>query len=205
MSELMARESGLDPFLASAANAADRSGDLRVCLVPAMGHINLRGNANDSDFVAAIRSVLGQDLPVNANTMTVDSHRVYWLGPDEWLIVTAHENMRGLVEQISRMRQGQHVAVTDVSGGNILLRLVGENARDVLAKGCTLDFHPDALPVGHCAQSGLAKANILIGHIDKQPTYEIVVRRSFSEYLCLWLQQAGAEYGVEFTVGRAGT
>jgi len=201
MSELMARETGLDPFVASVANAAGRSGDLLVCVVPAMGHINLRGNVNNSEFVAAIRSVLGQDLPVNANTMTLDSHRVYWLGPDEWLIVTAHENTRGLVDQISRLREDQHVAVTDVSGGNILLRLVGENARDVLAKGCTLDFHPDALPVGHCAQSGLAKANMLIGYIDNQPTYEIVVRRTFSEYLCLWLQDAGAEYGVEFSVG----
>ncbi len=201
MSELMARETGLDPFVASIANAVGRSGDLLVCVVPAMGHINLRGNVNNSEFVAAIRSVLGQDLPVNANTMTLDSHRVYWLGPDEWLIVTAHENTRGLVDQISRLREDQHVAVTDVSGGNILLRLVGENARDVLAKGCTLDFHPDALPVGHCAQSGLAKANMLIGYIDNQPTYEIVVRRTFSEYLCLWLQDAGAEYGVEFSVG----
>lgn len=201
MSELVPRESGLDPLVASVAKAAGRSGDFRLCVVPAMGHLNLRGSANDSEFIVAVRAVLGQDLPVNANTMTIGSHSVYWLGPDEWLIVTAYKHTHGLVEKLGRLRQDQHVAVTDVSGGNILLRLVGANVRDVLAKGCTLDFHSGIFPVGHCAQSGLAKANVLIGHIDNKSTYEIVVRRSFSEYLCLWLQDAGAEYGVGFSVG----
>jgi sarcosine oxidase subunit gamma len=200
MSDLPARATGLEPFFATAANANNRGSNLRVCLVPAMGHINLRGNSNDAGFISSVESVLGLDLPVRSNTMTIDNHRVYWLGPDEWLIVTAHENVNGLVEQLVGALNDQHAAVTDISGSNILLRLAGENVRDVLAKGCTLDFNPDAMPIGHCAQSGLAKAGVLIGHIDDNSTYEIVVRRSFSEYLLLWLQSAGDEFGVEFSI-----
>ena len=80
------------------------------------------------------------------------------------------------------------------------MRINGPRVRDVLAKGCTLDFHPAEFEVGACAQSGLAKANILIGLIDEKPVFEIVVRRSFAEYLVLWLEHAATEYNVEFSV-----
>ena len=155
------------------------------------GFVNLRGDANNSKFVAAARSVLGQDLPLEANTMSIDKHHVYWLGPDEWLIVTAGEDSMELLTELRRALAKQHTAVTDVSGGNILLRLSGDNAHEILANGCTMDFHTGVFPIGHCAQSGLAKALVLIGHIDERPTYEIIVRRSFSEYLSHWLHAAG--------------
>ena len=198
-SEQPARESGLDSIFASASNATGRRADICARLVPAMRHINLRGNSNDAKLVAAVAMVLGQHLPVESNTMSIGGHCVYWLGPDEWLIVTAYDDADGLLTPLLALQEEHHVAVTDVSGGNILLRLTGECVRDVFAKGCTLDFHPDAMPAGHCAQSGLAKASVLIGHIDDEPTWDIVVRRSFSEYLCLWLQSAGEEYGVQFS------
>lgn len=200
MSEQLARESGLDPIFTAAVNATDRSVDVRVRLMPAMRHINLRGKSNDAKSVSAVTSVLGQELPVNANTMSIANHCVYWLGPDEWLVVTAHEGSDDLLNQLLDVRENHRVAVTDVSGGNIVLSLTGERVADVLAKGCTLDFHPDAMPTGHCAQSGLAKTSVLIGHIDDDPTWDIVVRRSFSGYLCLWLQGAGDEYGVVFSL-----
>jgi len=199
-SEQPARESGLDSIFASASGATGRSADICIRLVPSMRHINLRGNSNDAKFVSAVAMVLGQHLPVESNTMSIGSHCVYWLGPDEWLIVTAYENDEDLLTQLLVLQENYHVALTDVSGGNVLLRLTGECVREVFAKGCTLDFHPDAMPTGHCAQSGLAKASVLIGHIDDEPTWDVVVRRSFSEYLCLWLQSAGAEYGVQFSV-----
>jgi len=68
----------------------------------------------------------------------------------------------------------------------------------VLAKGCTLDLHPRSFATGRCAQTGLAKASILISKFDDVPTFEVFVRRSFAEYLALWLQHAGAGYGILF-------
>jgi sarcosine oxidase subunit gamma len=78
------------------------------------------------------------------------------------------------------------------------MRISGENAAAVLAKGCTLDLHPKTFHSGQCAQTGLAKASILIGKVDDVPTYDIFIRRSFAEYLALWLQHAGAGYGIRF-------
>lgn len=164
------------------------------------GFINLRGATTDPEFVAAVSVILGQALPVDANTLSTGNHRVYWLGPDEWLIVTSSDITVDLIKQLGALQGHHHMAVSDVSGGNILLRLGGKNVRDVLAKGSTLDFHADVFPIGHCAQSGLAKASVLIGHIGGEVVYELVVRRSFAAYLGQWLRSAAAEFGEDISI-----
>ena len=155
-----------------------------------LGHINLRGDADDAAFADGVASVLGQRLPVEANTLTLSEHRIYWLGPDEWQIVTASGHVADLVNELADKLSGQPVAINDLSGGQAALHLTGSDAPNVLASGCTLDLEPANFAVGDCAQAGLAKANVLVGHIDAGPLYEIIVRRSFSEYLLRWLRQS---------------
>ncbi len=194
------RRHGLESFLASLPQDAGSDAGVTIQLLPELGHIILRGNPKNAEFVAAANATLGQELPHSANTMTSGDSRVFWLGPDEWLIVALAEDTLGLLTRLREFLSGQHASVTDMSGGQIALRLAGPGVRDVLAKGCTLDFHPHKFKVGTCAQSGLAKANVLIGLVDDQPVYEIVVRRSFAEYLVLWFRHAAREYGVNFSV-----
>jgi sarcosine oxidase subunit gamma len=155
-----------------------------------LGHINLRGDATDGRFTKAVEATLGQPLPLVANTISQSAHRIYWLGPDEWQIVTEPASSSDLVQGLRRELAGQHVSINGLSGGQKAFHLSGPNAVNVLQKGCTLDLHPSVFPVGACAQSGLAKANVLLGCIDKAPVYEIIVRRSFSEYLMRWLRQS---------------
>jgi sarcosine oxidase subunit gamma len=90
-----------------------------------------------------------------------------------------------------------HVAITDVSGGQTVLHLRGRHVRDVLAKGCPIDLHPRAFRIGQCAQSHLGKAPILVGQIEEQPYFELIVRRSFADYVWTWLESAAEEYGLE--------
>lgn len=161
-----------------------------------LDYVNLRGEPSDKKFISAAKAVLGQPLPVKANTMSNGSCRIYWLGPDEWLIVGA--GVKDLISDLRESFSGLHASVTDVSGGNVSMRLTGRSVRDVLAKGCTLDFHPDFFKGSSCAQSGLAKANVLIGLDSDETTFHIVVRRSFAEYLALWLKHSAAEYGEKF-------
>ena len=89
----------------------------------------------------------------------------------------------------SAVRVQGDVSINDLSGGQIAIHLSGSDVPDLLAKGCTLDLHPSVFGVGACAQSGLAKTIVLLGHIDKAPVYELIVRRSFSEYALRWLRQ----------------
>lgn len=151
-------------------------------------HINLRGTVHSRRFADATASVLGQELPTEPNTFSGSSLRAYWLGPDEWLITASFDQAASLVQKLEDALAGQHVAINDQSGGLVSLLLSGPDASDRLSRGCTLDLHPDHFRVGDCAQCGLARANVLLARIDAASVYEIIVRRTFSEYVLRWLR-----------------
>lgn len=173
-------------------------GRIRAHIPAGRGYVDLRGDPADEAFRSAAEAELGQALPTASNTFSKGEHRVYWLGPDEWLVATEAARIGDLVARLEARFTDLHVAINDVSGGNIAVHVSGKFARDLLAKGCTLDFHPDVFSIGHCAQSGLAKAGVLIGLLDAAPTFEIIVRRSFADYLEKWLRHAGRDRGIEF-------
>ncbi len=159
---------------------------------PDFGYLNLRGNPGDEQFLQALQATLGQPLPTNANTFTVGEDTTYWLGPDEWLLATGLGKESGIAEHLGKSLSGQCYSLVDVTGGQVLLRLGGSHAREVLAQGCTLDLHPRAFKVGQCAQTTLTKTSMLIALIDDAPTFDIIVRRSFAEYAALWLHHSGS-------------
>lgn len=189
---------GLESFLLSLPERRPPDSRVRVSIRSESGHVNLRGDAADAAFTSAVQDALGQSLPAEPNTTSAGAHRVYWLGPDEWLIASEHSQVAELIGRLERATRSLHASVTDVSGGQTVIRLSGPCARDVLAKGCTLDLHPDVFKTDDCAQSGLAKAAVLIACIDPAPVFDIVVRRSFADYLCRWLSRAADEFGVAF-------
>jgi len=191
MSDSAILRHGLEPFLSLRTDQSGGDDRIRIQVQTDLGHINLRGNAANSDFLAAAATVLQQELPVAANTMTTADHRVFWLGPDEWQIVTAADNTARLLAGFREALTGVHASVSDLSGGQVAMRVTGPGVREVLAKGCTLDLSPANFAVGACAQSGLAKASMLIGRIeDMGPAFEIIVRRSFADYAARWLHHA---------------
>jgi sarcosine oxidase subunit gamma len=162
-----------------------------------VGYINLRGDPRQTAFIRAAEDALGQALPIEPNTVSAGPHLVCWLGPDEWQIRTSADAVAGLMNGLQKALADQHAASNDLSGGLVTFRVSGADARNLFAKACTLDFHPDVLAVGSCAQSGLAKANVLFVCADDPDTFEIVVRRSFSDYLQRWFKVAGAEFGAD--------
>lgn len=198
MSEPLVRRHGLEPFLVELSGAKMVDPGLSVTIRGDLGYINLRGRASDAGFVQSVGNVLGQALPIEPNTVSSGQHQVFWLGPDEWLIVTSAAGAADLAGQMQQATAGSHASVNDISGGQIALILQGAKCRELLAKGCTLDLHPNVFTVGDCAQSGLAKASVLLALTDETPTFMIVVRRSFSEYLCRWLAHAGSDEGIVF-------
>jgi len=160
-----------------------------------LGFVNLRGDAGDSRFGETIEKVLGLPLPSAPNTFTAGEHRLYWLGPDEWLLVTDMGKARAITADLHETLKRVRHAVNNLSGGYVALHLAGPSTRDLLASGCTLDFHPRVFGDGRCAQSSLAKASVLIGLREPPDGFEIIVRRSFSDYLVRWLADAARRTG----------
>jgi sarcosine oxidase subunit gamma len=91
--------------------------------------------------------------------------------------------------------RGRRCSVTDISDGQTILHLHGSRVLDVLRKGCSLDLRAPAFRAGFCAQTMIAKTGALIGCIDRPSSLYLIVRRSFAEYLALWLKDAATEYG----------
>ena len=119
-----------------------------------------------------------------------------WVGPDEWLFVTPERRLDRIERALRDALEGQHTALTDVSHSRAVVVLSGPYAREVLAKGCTLDLHPRVFGPGRCAQSRLAKCQALIHQTTDAPEFEIHVQRSFAQYAWTWLEDAGQEFGV---------
>lgn len=194
----------LAPFLAGIARrpAGSGAGGLEAVVLPCPGCLNLRGNPDDARFLEAAQQSLGMPLPLVANRFIEGTHRAFWLGPDEWLVVAgASADATDAAALAARLREnlaGQAHSLVDLTGGLVALRLHGPQVRDLLAKGCTLDFHPRVCKAGQCAQTSLAKASVLIATLDEAPTFELFVRASFADYLALWLDRAGREYGLQF-------
>lgn len=162
---------------------------------PFLGHINLRGDPSDHAFRDAVTDTIGFAIPTDANTVTAHEQRVAcWLGPNEWLLICGEDEKTSFPDKLRDGLGTVFAAATDVSSGQTIIRIRGQRALDVLAKGCTLDLHPRAFGSGRCAQSSIGKASTLIRYVDEIPTLDIVVRRSFADYLWQWLTDAAAEY-----------
>jgi sarcosine oxidase subunit gamma len=126
-----------------------------------------------------VRGAAQPGFPVEPNTAAGD---VLWLGPDEWLVVGAREE-----------DYPGAAAAVDVSGNRVCLELAGDRVEDVLAQGCSLDLHPSVFAPGRCAQTLLAKAEVIL-HRTAPDTFRIFVRPSFAPYVRAWLADAGATF-----------
>ena len=172
------------------------SNGLMLAELEVPGQFNLRGRASDTAFLAAAGSVLDCRLPVSPNTVqTAGDLTVLWLGPDEWLALTPPGAEAAIIARLREALAGIHAAITDVSGNHARLRLAGTHARDVLAKGCSLDLHPRRFQPGQCAQTLILRCGVILHQIDDRPSYDLLPPRSFAEYLWMWLIDAMAEYG----------
>lgn len=193
MSSEVRRES---PLLGFASEANSQSG-IHISERPFLGHVNLRGNAGDDAFLKAVEGALGFSLPLVPNTVSHSAGlTALWLGPDEWLIITPPDGENTIVASMESSLGDIHSSITDQTGGQTIIRISGPSARDILAKGCTLDLHPTVFGPGRCAQTMMAKAMAIIVYTDDTPTFDLVIRRSFADYVHAWLQDAALEYGL---------
>ena len=163
--------------------------------VPFLGYLNLRGRSNSTAFLAAVLKVLGSEPPLEANTMVESGDfRIYWLGPDEWLVITPTDQQGKVQADFKKALAGVFSSVVDNSSGLTMLEITGDNAANLLATDCPLDLHPRDFRAGQCAQTRLAKAGMTIAPLRKGAGFEVIIRRSFADYLLLWMQDAAIAF-----------
>jgi sarcosine oxidase subunit gamma len=199
MVEAYQRRSALAHFglNALATKSAEGSTGITLGEIAHRAIINIRGNANDGAFTAAVKTATGVDLPMAANTVvTADDVRILWLGPDEWWVVASDARRVEILNGLRQAFAGQHTNVTDVSESRTIIAMSGPAARDVLARGISLDLHPRAFGPGQCVQTSLSRTNVLLHQTDNAPAYEIYVLKSFSDYLWRWIGLIAEDFGM---------
>lgn len=179
------------------------SPDLRIAELPFLTQVDLRVEPG-SGTAADIARALGVPLPAEPGTSAsiggevppsgaaMSGTRVLWLGPDEWLVV-APPGDTGLEARLRAAAGTGHAAVTDVSAQRTVLLVTGPRTRDLLSHGCALDLHPRAFGPGRCAQTTLARAQVVLAR-GEGDEFHIFVRSSFAGYLAAWLLDAAGEY-----------
>ncbi|GED21383.1 sarcosine oxidase subunit gamma [Halomonas halmophila] len=180
----------------SGAPAPDKNSKAVLHERPFLGHLTLRGGAIVLD--EALRSVLDMSLPAEPQSLLFDAsgeRSVQWISPDEWLLIVPGGEEFELENRLREALGDAHFAITNVGGGQTVVDLEGEAASELLMKSVIYDVHPQHFPVGKGVTTVFAKASVILRR-PSETRWELVVRRSFADYVYRWLLDAGAEYGI---------
>ena len=173
-----------------AALTAASGGELSIREVPFVSQVNLRADPKDEGLMKRFASSLGFALPVVPNTVgSREERRALWLGPDEWLIVGPERQQAVIEEELRSALNGAFGSIVDISANRTVLELSGARARDLLAHGVPIDLDVRSFGPGFCAQTLLAKAQVIIERRDGS-AFHLYARTSFTGYVASWLLDA---------------
>ncbi len=156
-----------------------------------LGYIHLRGNAQNKDFLAAVKKATGLDLPTGACSLSAAAITTLNLSPDEWMLVCPREQRVAIQKSLTSALTGIHSQVLDNSGGYTSVFLQGKQATDAL-QHCTV-YNLHALTPNKVVGTTFGKASVIIYRLDNG--FCLVLRRSFADYIWRYLTRAAAPYG----------
>jgi sarcosine oxidase subunit gamma len=179
--------------LAGALAVGSTPGAVTLHEVPYLAQVNLRVDP-EGPAAPRIAAALDAPLPIRPGTAAAGGARsVLWLGPDEWLVLGPDGDAPVILRALRDALGATHGSVVDVSASRTTLELSGSRARDVLEKGCSIDLHPRSFQPGRCAQTLLARSQVLLWWPADQ-SYRLLVGGSFAEYVAEWLLDAMEEF-----------
>ncbi|PJE57257.1 sarcosine oxidase subunit gamma [Marinomonas sp. BSi20584] len=185
--------------LASIAEHGPQEGGVHFHERKLMGLLTLRCLPS-TEQQEMIKSLLGVALPMQPLTsVTKDDSligkvSVRWVSPDEWLIIVEGDKAFEIESSFHDKLMG-HFSLVNISGGTTIFEVSGSHVVGMLKKSTPVDLHASEFPVGKVVSTVFAKSGAMICRLaDDQ--FELVVRRSFADYLWLWIQDASREYGL---------
>ena len=170
--------------------------DLQINEVKPIMKLIVRGKKRE--FFSAVGKSLNILLPIESNTSTQsDKLSAVWLSPDEWMIYSnepINENTNNyeteelLNNNISKLNLG---AITDVTDQFVMINLKGNKIYELFQTGSPFNFNDFQNKKGAVTQTILNKIDIIVHNQDKN-TVNLFVRRSFSQHLFSWMNDAAS-------------
>ena len=128
-----------------------------------------------------------QSPKVSSNKET----RILWSAPNTWLVISRKEN---IVKIIKEKCNSDNFAITDISHSRAIIQIKGFQAKDILKKGCPLNFNE--FENNNCAGTVFHGINIVVDFVGNNPdTFNLLTLRSFGESFYHHITDAALEFG----------
>ena len=117
--------------------------------------------------------------------------RILWNGPKNWLLVSTKKD---LLKNISESFKETDFAVTDLSHSRAIIELEGQDAKEVLKKGCPFNFN--ILEKNNSINSTYNGIAFTVDVLDNNPDkIRLFALRSFGESLYHSITDSSLEFG----------
>ena len=134
------------------------------------------------------------DLNLKNEALNVSNNndtRVLWNAPNNWLLVS---NKKDLLKEIVEKFDENNFAITNLSHSRAIIELDGENAKEVLKKGCPYNFNE--LKKDNSLNSTFNGMSVTIDVLNDNPQkIRIFTLRSFGESLYHSITDSCLEFG----------
>ena len=134
------------------------------------------------------------NLNLSSKPLSVESNentRILWNGPRNWLVITTQKEV---FFEINKKFEKKDFAITDISHSKSIIELEGNDAKEVLKKGCPFNFNE--LNKNNCLNSTYNGMSIIVDMISDNPdTFRIFALRSFGESLYHSITDSSLEFG----------
>ena len=112
-------------------------------------------------------NLVSKPLSVENNENT----RILWNGPKNWLVISTQRN---LFSEIDKNFDEGDFAITDISHSKSIIQLEGDQAKEVLKKGCPFNFNE--LYKNNCLNSMFNGMSIIVDMTNDKPyTFRILL------------------------------
>ena len=170
--------------------------DLTIKEIYPVMKLNIRGKKKE--FFTNAGKALNMILPTEPNTSTTsDKLTSIWLSPDEWMIfsndVIEKDDNKYELENLlfSSISKNNFGSITDVTDQFVMINLEGKKIFELISSGCPFNFNEFKEKKGSSAQTIINNIDVIIHHNDTD-NVNLFVRRSFSEHLWSWINDASS-------------
>jgi len=131
--------------------------------------------------------LINESLKVSSNKET----RILWNGPNNWFLISSKND---LLKDILQNFKETDFAITDLSHSRAIIKVEGEQTKEVLKKGCPFNFN--ILKKNNSINSTYNGIALTIDMLNDNPdTVRLFTLRSFGESLYHSITDASLEYG----------
>jgi len=141
-----------------------------------------------------LKNITIDGLQLSSETSKVLSNndtRILWTGPNTYLVTSKKEN---IINIINDKCDSENFAITDISHSRAVIQLSGVHSKEVLKKGCPINFNE--FQKNNSAGSVFHGIAIVIDFVDEDSqTFNLFTRRSFGQSLYHHITDASLEFG----------